>query len=76
MITVRVADIIRRIIKEHDGSIKNVRIGLNSFAEHTMLDPNKTLQEEGISAGGDYTLLYDFEASSYPLLNTALPDPF
>ena len=76
MVTVRVADIIRKIILEHDGSIKNVKIGLNSYSEHTRLDPNKTLKEEGISTAGEYTLIYDFEASSYPLLNTALPDPY
>ena len=50
MVTVRVADIIRKIIDNHDGAIMNVTVGLNPYAKHTLLDPNKTLKEEGISA--------------------------
>ena len=60
------------IIDRHDGSIQDVTICLGTFDAHNVLDPMKTLADQGVTADADQTLLYDFKPISHPLLTTPL----
>ena len=70
MITTRLEDIKRKIIEKHDGSIKDVTMCINKYAPSDVLDENKRLCDVGVTTTGPYTLIYDFDPISYPLLTT------
>ena len=41
------------IIDRHDGSIQDVTICLGTFDAHNVLDPMKTLADQGVTADAD-----------------------
>lgn len=68
----RVEEIINKIIDHHDGAIKNVTLGLGGYKPEMMLDKDLTLEKSGMNTAGEYTILYDYEPVSYPLLTTSV----
>ena len=60
------------IIDRHDGAISDITICLNSYEAVNALDPQKTLDTQGITADAEQTLIYDFKPFSHPLLTTPL----
>eukprot|EP00347_Sterkiella_histriomuscorum_P005921 403354757 len=72
--TTRIEEIERKIIDQHDGSIKNVTICQSVYTKEQILDPKKRLCDVGITTAGSYVLIYDFQPVSYPLLTTAVPE--
>ena len=53
MITKRVEEIRQMIIDRHDGSIQDVTICRGTFDKHSVMDPMKTLEEEGVIADAE-----------------------
>ena len=72
MVTTRVEEIRQMIIDRHDGSISDITICLGSYEAVNALDPQKTLEAQGVTADADQTLIYDFKPISNPLLITPL----
>ena len=70
--TTRLEEIKRKIIERHDGAISNVYMCIHKYAPSDILDENKTLQEVGVIAAGQQTLIYEFDPVSYPLLTTPI----
>ena len=58
------------IIDKHDGSIQDGTICLGTFYKQSVLDPMKTLQDQGVLADAEQQLIYDFKPISHPLLTT------
>lgn len=67
-------DIKKKIIERHDGSIKDVKMCLGRYSKDEILDPSKCLRDVGVTTAGTYTLVYEFDPVSYPLLTTAIPE--
>lgn len=72
MITARVEEVRQEIVRRHDGAISDISICLGQYDKDSHLDLKKKLCEQGVDTEGDYTLVYDFNPISHPLLTTAL----
>ena len=72
MVTTRVEEIRQMIIDRHDGAVSNITICLGTYETVNALDPQKTLEAQGVTADADQTLIYDFKPFSHPLLTTPL----
>ena len=70
MITTRVEEIRKMIIARHGGAIEDVKISLGSFDKGELLNPQLTLQEQGVVTEGEYQIVYDFSPVTHPLLTT------
>ena len=53
MVTTRVEEIRQMIIDRHDGAISDITICLNSYEAVNALDPQKTLEIQGITADAE-----------------------
>merc|ERR1712151_1222088 len=60
MLTDRVEDIRQLIIDKYDGSVSDITMCLNSYEKCNILDPQKDLQSQGITADTDQKIIYDF----------------
>lgn len=47
---------------------------LGRYSKDEILDPTKRLCDIGVTTAGSYTIIYDFDPVSYPLLTTAIPE--
>ena len=72
LLTERVELIRQMIIDRHDGSIQDITICLGVYEKVNQLDPQRCLQDQGVTADADQTLIYDFKPISHPLLTTPL----
>ena len=72
------AQVLVEHIKEmHVGAISNIVMTKESFDESyvdsvtpsDIIDPNKSLKDNGISTSERIRVIYDFKATSYPLLD-------
>ena len=53
MVTTRVEEIRQMIIDRHDGAISNITICLGTYETVNALDPQKTLEAQGVTADAD-----------------------
>ena len=60
------------IIDRHGGAVDNVSVYLGTYAPDSIMDPQETLEKQGVIADAEQTLLYDFRPISHPLLTTPI----
>ena len=53
----------------HGGAIRNIVMTKEAFDEKDIIDPNKTLIENGITTTDKIRVIYDYTPVSYPLLD-------
>ena len=68
MITTRLQVVAEKIMAWHGGAINNLRLCLNYYREDEALPLGSTLEEVGMGQPGNYTIVYDFDPVSHPLL--------
>ena len=61
--------LVRYIEDMHQGAIGKITMCREEFAESDIIDPDKTLIENGITSDDPVTIIYDYKPLSEPLLD-------
>ena len=68
LITERTSKLIDKIKAIHKGSIQGITVCLEKYSADEILDPELTLEENGIDGEEEIKILYDYKVIDYPLL--------